>query len=383
MKKNLKLLFSLVIMIVTIYSTLLINAFAEDSNGNVEFLDTSHIENILESSYWNSLWRGENALLNKSYGWCSVLGKVENEYLGYDFQTPKKIDFYEIEAAHSATNVNQGYMVKSWELQGYTNETWETVHKVDNTEPWTSTDEVRRFDVKCDKEYSKYRILVKDSFNPRGAEIGRLRFGTYGTKIVLDVKPSKEKVKLRENITVDLTIDNISNITAEDIKIKYDNKKLKFIDFEEMDGFKLVKDVQTHENGELRLILASKGKEHIVNSKKILLKLKFKGIKPGEALIDITKGRVSDGINMEKDLTDDQCDECMVMIEEIKDVNNSGEFTLLDLGIDARYFNEKPNIPELSKYNTDISINGFIDISDLFEIVELILENNTYNPNKY
>ncbi|MEJ4023233.1 cohesin domain-containing protein [Clostridioides difficile] len=383
MKKKLKLLFSLVIMIITIYSTLLINGFAEDGDGSVKFLDTSNVENILESSYWNSMWRGENALLDKSYGWCSVLGKVENEYLGYDFQTPKKIDFYEIEAVHDASNVNQGYMVKSWELQGYVDETWESIHKVYNTKSWTSTDEVRRFNVKCDKEYSKYRILVKDSFNPRGAEIGRLRFGTYDTKIVLDVEPSKEKIKLRENITVDLTIDNISNITAEDIRIKYDNEKLSFTDFEEIEGFKLVKDIQNHENGELRLILASKGKENIVNSKKILLRLKFKGIKSGEALIDIIKGRVSDGINMEKDLIDKQCNKCTVIIEEIKDVNNSGEFTLLDLGIDARYFNENPNSPELSKYNTDISINGSIDISDLFEIVELILENYDYNINKY
>lgn len=202
-------------------------------------------------------------------------------------------------------------------------------------------------------------------------------------KTVLDIEPEKEKIRVNEEVTADLTIDNITEIAAEDIRIKYDNEKLKFVDFEEVDGIKLVKDIKVEEDGELRVILASKGEVNIVNAKKALLKLKFKGIKPGEAKVDITKGRVSDGIEMEKDLTDEQCDEGIIIIEAITDVNNSGEFTLLDLGIDARHLSKDPKVEELSKYNTDIAINDAIDEDDLLEIGKLMIDNPNYEPNKY
>lgn len=392
MKKKFKLLFLLAIMVIPICINSSVYGFAENSKENVEFLDTSNIDNILESSYWTSQWRedddwrGANALLDKPekvFGWSTALNKIENEYLGYDFKNPTKIDFYEIEAVHDSMNLNGGYMVKSWEFQGYANGAWETLDKVDNAKKWTSTTEVRRFPVTCNKEYSKFRVLVKDTFAHRSAEIGRLRFGKYPNKVVLDVEPIKENIKLSEEVTADLTINNITQIAAGDIRIKYDNEKLKFTGFEEVDGFKLVKDIQDDKNGVLRVILASKGETNIVNSKKALLKLKFKGIKQGEAIVDVTKGRVSDGIEMERDLTDEQCDEGKIIIEEIKDVNNSGEFTLLDLAIDARHLSKNPKLPELSKYNTDISINNIIDEDDLLEIGNLIIDNLNYDPNKY
>lgn len=394
MEKKFKLLFLLVIMVIPICINSSVYAFAEKSKENVEFLDTSNIDNILESSHWTSEWRedddwrGANALLNKSekaFGWSTALNKIENEYLGYDFKKPTKIDFYEIEAVHDSSNLNGGYMVKSWEFQGYANGTWETLDKVDNAKKWTSTTEVRRFPVTCNKEYSKFRVLVKDTFDHRSAEIGRLRFGKdpNTSTVILDIEPVKEKIKLNEEVTADLTINNITQIAAEDIRIKYDNEKLKFIGFEEVDGIKLIKDIQDAKNGELRVILSSKGEANIVNAKKALLKLKFKAIKQGEALVDVTKGRVSDGIEMEKDLTDEQCDEGKIIIEEIKDVNASGEFTLLDLAIDARHLNKNPKAQELSKYNTDISINDAIDEDDLLEIGKLMIDNPNYEPNKY
>lgn len=391
MKKKFKLLFLLAIIIMPLCINLGGDVFAENSKENSEFLDTSNSKNILESSYWTSEWRGKddwrgsNALLDKSFGWSSAVNKIENEFLGYDFEKPTKIDFYEIEAVHDQFNVDNGYMVKSWELQGYVNGTWETIHKVDNAKKWTSTKEVRRFDVKCTKDYSKFRVLVKDTFDHRSAEIGRLRFGksSNNSKVVLDIEPAKEKIKLNEEVTADLTINNITQIAAEDIRIKYNTEKLKFIGFEEVNGIKLVKDIQTGKNGDLRVILASKGESNIVNAKKILLKLKFKGIKQGEALVDVTKGRVSDGIEMEKDLTEDQCDEGIIFIEDVKDVNGSGEFTLLDLAIDARNLNKDPKAKELSKYNTDISINNAIDEADLLEIGKLMIDNQNYEPNKY
>jgi hypothetical protein len=118
--------------------------------------------------------------------------------------------------------------------------------------------------------------------------------------------------------------------------------------------------------------------ENIVNDKKILLKLNFKAIAKGEALVDITKGRVSDGIDMEKDLEDLACGETTILIEEqlFLDVNKNGMFTLLDLAIDARHLGEK--VESLPQYNTDIDINQAIDDNDLIKIGEYMINDPAY-----
>ncbi|MCT4593687.1 MAG: cohesin domain-containing protein [Anaeromicrobium sp.] len=199
-------------------------------------------------------------------------------------------------------------------------------------------------------------------------------------KSILDIEPEKEKIRVSEEVYANLVIDNINEIAAEDIKITYDSKKLEYLHPEELDGIKLVH--KDEKNGELRFILASKGESNIINDKKKLLKLKFKGISTGEALVDIIKGRVSDGIQMEKDLKDEECDEATIIIEAVTDVNNSGEFTLLDLGIDARHLNKDPKSAELTKYNTDIVANDTIDEDDLLEIGKFMIANPNYEPNK-
>ncbi|MCB2354329.1 cohesin domain-containing protein [Clostridium estertheticum] len=197
---------------------------------------------------------------------------------------------------------------------------------------------------------------------------------TPTNKVVLNIEPEKNKIKKNETVTANLTIDNITNIAAEDIRIKYDAEKLEFVNFAEVDGMKLVKN--DAKVGELRFILASKGKNNIADAKKILLKLNFKGIKAGEALVDVVKGRVSDGIEMEKDLTDAECGQATITIEEMKDVNNSGEYTLLDLAIDGRHLGETPTT--LPQYNTDIIENNEIDDADLIEIGNQMLSNQNY-----
>lgn len=205
----------------------------------------------------------------------------------------------------------------------------------------------------------------------------------YNTDIkpseILNIEPEKTKIKVNQTVTANVVINNIKEIAAEDIRIKFDNTKLKFEGFEEADGVKLVKSIEPTANGELRVILASKGESNIVNAKKVLLKLKFKGIQKGDALVDVTKGRVSDGIEMEKDLTALECGEATITIEGINDVNNSGEYTLLDLGIDARHLGKDPKT--LPQYNTDLDNNSAIDDLDLSEIGKLMLENPNYQPN--
>lgn len=191
---------------------------------------------------------------------------------------------------------------------------------------------------------------------------------------MLNVEPEKTKIKTTKTVSANLIIDNIKDIAAEDVRIKYDSTKLKFLGMDEVDGIKLVKSYT--QPGELRVIVASKGAANVVNAKKALLKLNFKGIAAGEVLVDVTKGRVSDSITMENDLTDSECGQATIIIEDLKDVNNSGEFTLLDLAIDARLLGEDPKT--LTEYNTDIVEDNAIDDDDLLKIGEYMLANPNY-----
>lgn len=196
--------------------------------------------------------------------------------------------------------------------------------------------------------------------------------------VILKMEAEKSKIYVNENVSANLIIENISEIAAEDIRIKYDSAKLQFLGIDEVEGIKLVeKDIQA--DG-FRFILASKGVANVVTDKKILLKLNFKGIAAGDALVDVTKARVSDGVEMEKDLIDDQCGETTISIKELTDVNKNGEFTLLDLAIDGRHFGEDPTT--LPQYNTDQVVNGKIDDDDLLKIGEYVLANPNYSPNK-
>ena len=199
--------------------------------------------------------------------------------------------------------------------------------------------------------------------------------GDEDTPVILNIEPEKDKIHLGDEVQANLTIDNIQQIAAEDVRIKYDSSKLQFLGFEQVDGIKVVKDEQNE--GELRVILASQGISNVAFMKKTLLKLNFKGISAGEALVDVTKGRVSDGLNMEKDLLDSECGQAIITVEDYNDVNKSGEFTLIDLAIDGRYYGMNPiNFPE---YITDIAVNGAIDDDDLLAIGQYMLENPNYN----
>lgn len=201
----------------------------------------------------------------------------------------------------------------------------------------------------------------------------------FGPKydLIFNVEPEKNKISLSEYVTTALTINNIEDITAEDIRIKYDTSKLKFVNYKQVDGITLVH--ADENNGELRFILASNGEKNIIKGKTTLLNLNFQGIAQGEALIDVTKGRVTDGINMEEDVAADSCGQATLLIEGAPDdVNHSGEFTLLDLGIDARHLGKDPASNELLQYNTDIVINNAIDEADLMQIGKYMLANANY-----
>ncbi|HEX2925675.1 MAG TPA: cohesin domain-containing protein [Ruminiclostridium sp.] len=192
---------------------------------------------------------------------------------------------------------------------------------------------------------------------------------------------SVDKAKLGDEITANIVIHNATNICAEDLKIAYDTSKLQFISAENADGMKIYKENDIAA-GIKRYITACLGKANAANGDKVLITLKFKAKGKGEAKIDITNGRIADNATLEEDVEEANCGEKTVLIEGVKDVNRTGEYTLLDLGIDAWYYGSAAADTDSSKYDADQIVNGTIDDGDLTEIVAQILNNSNYSANK-
>ena len=192
---------------------------------------------------------------------------------------------------------------------------------------------------------------------------------------------SVDKAKTGDEITADIIIHNATNICAEDLKIAYDTSKLQFISVENVDGMKIYKEDDIA-SGIKRYITACLGKANAANGDKILMKLKFKAIDVGEAKIDITNGRIADNSTLEVDVAQECCGDKIILIEGVKDVNRTGEYTLLDLGIDAWYYGVAVADTDTIKYSADQVVNGTIDDEDLYEIVAQILNNSNYPANK-
>ncbi|RED86221.1 cohesin domain-containing protein [Cohnella phaseoli] len=196
---------------------------------------------------------------------------------------------------------------------------------------------------------------------------------------ILNVVIENEKIKVGEQFTSDIVLENVSNIYAEDFKIDYDSNLLNFIGFEEVPGYKIYNQ-PTDENGKLRFIIASHGEQYGITGDKVFLKLKFSGKAKGTAKVDALECRIAD-TESEYDLNEDSCLEDSIVIEGIKDVNRTGEYTLVDLAIDGFYFGKTVAQTDLSKHDADQVEDGIVDDNDLVFIVNEILNNPNYPLN--
>lgn len=113
-----------------------------------------------------------------------------------------------------------------------------------------------------------------------------------------------------------------------------------------------------------------------------MLKLNFKGIAAGDALIDVVKADVADGDFMEKTLTDAECGETTVNILDRKLTSvDSGdnEFTLLDVTMVSRHIGEDPEELLLAGIDADLNLDGKIDEADVEKAYELMMKNPNYD----
>lgn len=194
------------------------------------------------------------------------------------------------------------------------------------------------------------------------------------------VNVSNLEPKIGEIFTAEVILHNGKNICAEDIKILYNTEILEYVGYEEVVGFKVYKELAT--DTFLRFITASNGKNYAINDDTTFLKLKFRARKSGKDSIKVLNCRIANNSTLEKDIKPEFCGEKEVIVKGISDVNRTGEFSLLDLGITAWYYGLNVQDTNTIDYDTDIVSNGFIDESDLSTIVEQILLNKNYTPNK-
>lgn len=202
---------------------------------------------------------------------------------------------------------------------------------------------------------------------------------TITTAASLDMKASKDKVRVGEVFTVDAMLKNVSNVYATDFKVNYNNTLFEFAGYEEVPGYK-VYNKPVDDNGNIRFIVASQGKTFPMNNEVNVVKLKFRAKSPGLGKVDALKGRLAD-TEKEFDLDELNCLEDEILVEAAKDVNRTGEYTLLDLSIDAYYFGMDSKDTDKTKHDADQDLNEKVDDVDLTIIVNQILENKNYKPN--
>lgn len=193
----------------------------------------------------------------------------------------------------------------------------------------------------------------------------------------LTVESSPNKVKVGNRFTTTVAIHNVSNIYAEDIKIDYDAERFEYLGASAKDGLKIYKE-DTSTPGSVRFIVAHLGKDSGATGDKDLIELTFKAKSVGIGKVDITKGRIADNDVLEMDVAEENCGEDTIEVEANKDVNRTGEYTLLDLGIDAYYYGMQADQTDTTRFDTDVIPDGVIDDKDLTAITQSILDNSNY-----
>lgn len=201
-------------------------------------------------------------------------------------------------------------------------------------------------------------------------------------KAFLNVVNQKNLVKVGEIFTSAISLESVSKVYAEDFTISYDTNLLEFVGFDEIKGYK-VYNTPTDKNGQIRFIVASQGEEYGVSAAATLLNLKFKAKAAGSGNVDALYCRVAN-IENEWDLNDGSCggDTVTVVEESIRDVNHSGEYTLVDLAIDGFYYGHPVADTDTTNHSADQVIDGIINDDDLVYIVNQILINPNYPPNR-
>jgi len=309
-------------------------------------------------------------------GYDGYLSTVEEYNPATDTWTTKA-DMPTARAHLGAAEVNG----KIYAIGGYNGGFLSTVEEYNpTTDTWTTKEDMPTARNRLGVVEASGKIYAIGGYNNSNGSLSTVEVfspPTSSDNASITVESPNTEVKINEEFTTDIVLNNSTDILAEDIKITYDTTLFEFIGYEEVTGLNVYHLDHDDTTGTIRTIIASEGKDNAVNSTTApLLSLKFKAIGEGEGKIDAISARIATTED-EWDLLEEECYEITITVisSDYQDVNRSGEFTLIDLAIDAYYYNDFESV-DTSKYDADVVIDNKIDDLDLSAIVSEILAND-------
>lgn len=177
-------------------------------------------------------------------------------------------------------------------------------------------------------------------------------------------------VYLNQTFDVQISLDNVNYIYAEDFTIQYDKTRFRLEEVA-VDN-KLMLAHQSDTGALLRLITASKGKYNGIHGKSKLVNLKFRAIGLGDGKIQAVQAKIADNGTREIDLLSGN------LGGRTFTVVGSSEFSLKHLGVLAYYYeDDKAKLPQ--NLQNVVGGQGTVGEVDLTQLVKSILSNPHYN----
>jgi len=226
-------------------------------------------------------------------------------------------------------------------------------------------------------------ILIQN--NPTFATTNNINPTEVNTNIensIIYTSTTKSAVNIGQTFKVGLSINNVQNISAEDITVKYDSSILNFLGVANIhDGLNIIEQttssaVEITTSSSIRLIIVSQGNGNVVNLQQDILYLNFQSVKTGCGAVYTENCKITDGDSMERKLTTNEMSGCIVNVN--CDINGDGQFTLLDIGIISKHLGESVD-NQNNNYTMDLVCDGVIDEKDLEKAKECLLNNSNYN----
>lgn len=193
---------------------------------------------------------------------------------------------------------------------------------------------------------------------------------------VTDFKTERKIPTLGETFSVKMTVSTTSDaVYAEDLVLNYDTEKLNYEGYEEIEGFSVYPVATT--DSSVRFRVANKTPIESYTTQE-MIQLNFSTTTSGQAYIENTCGKISNA-ETERDLRYSERGKYYFKISknDIDDVNGDGEFTLVDLAIDAKHFGKYVGNVDTTD-NIDLDGDRSVTDKDIAIINEYIDKNDEY-----
>lgn len=165
-----------------------------------------------------------------------------------------------------------------------------------------------------------------------------------------------------ETFTMDISLSNADNVTAEDFTLQYDATYFELVSEELIDSNKSILHHNGKITGEARYIVSSNGNGNELNGDASILRVTMKA-KSTLGSSDITFKNALVATSAGVELTPAITPKTFNIIEKQGDVNGDDAITLADLAIASKLLNTTSS--EWGSFTPDIDGNGTVELADL------------------